>query len=77
VKFLKDFGAIVAIIVAALGAAVAYGTLSSTVTAHSARLDKAEPAIQQNTTDAAVLKSNVETIKQSLERIEDHLGTKR
>jgi hypothetical protein len=76
-KFLKDFGAIVAILLSVIAGAVAYGALSQDVKSHGARLDKAEPVIQQTQTDAAVLKSTVEDMRDSLRRIEDKLGTKR
>lgn len=75
-KFLKDFGALVAIVIAALGAAVTYGAMSSDVKTMGTRLDKIEPTVQQNTTNTAVLAEAVKDIKQALDRIEDHLGTK-
>lgn len=75
-KFLKDFGALVAIVIAALGAAVTYGAMSQDVKAAGARLDKIEPSLQHTSTDTAVLQEAVKDIKQALDRIEDHLGTK-
>lgn len=74
-KFLKDFGALVAIAIAALGAAVAYGSLSQDVKAHGTALQRLDPQVQQNTTDTAVLKQATEDIKESLARIEKALNS--
>ena len=75
-KFLKDFGAIVAIIIAALGGAVTYGALSADVKSVTARVERIEPNGQQNSTDIAVLKAATDRIENALNRIEDRLGTK-
>lgn len=76
-KFLKDFGALVAIILAVIGAAVTYGALSANAAAATARIDKLEPQVQTNTTDTAVLKQLAQDMQQSLNRIEGALGTKK
>jgi hypothetical protein len=71
-KFLKDFGAIVAIVIASLGAAVTYGSLSNKVD----DMQSLRPQVQQNSNDTAALKQSVQDIKDSLSRIENRLGTK-
>lgn len=68
-KFLKDFGALVAIVLAALGGAMSYGSLKADVTAHGIRLDRVEPAVNALTTDVAVIKAGVD-------RMESAMGTK-
>lgn len=76
-KFLKDFGAVVALLLAAAGGLVAWGSMSSDVKAQGTRIDKLEPDVAQNKTDNAVIRSMLGDMKDALDRPEDHAGTKR
>ena len=76
-KWLKDFGAIVAVALAALGGAVTYGALQSGQKQNSDDIAVMKFQVQQNTTDTAVMKQSFNDMKESLKRIEDAVGTKR
>lgn len=67
---IKDWGALLAFLSLLLGGAIGWGKITAQLEDHGKRLDKAEPAIQQNTTDDAVLKAAVEDIRDTVHRIE-------
>lgn len=70
-KFLKDFGALVAIALAALGGAVTYGGLKSTTAQNAADLATLKPQVQQVQQDNAVLREAVQDIRDTVHRLEN------
>jgi uncharacterized protein HemX len=75
-KFLKDFGALVAIALAAGGGLIAWGKVTSRQDAHEERLNKIEPKVGEHDTGLAVLNSKTDAVLKALDRLEDKLGTK-
>lgn len=80
---IKDFGALIGIAIAAIGGAISYGSLKADVAqsradsaALSARVDKHDDKIGEQSTGIAVLKTEVDAIKDGIDRIEDRMGTK-
>jgi hypothetical protein len=76
-SFLRDFGAWVAIAGILAAGLVGYGALGARVDSHEQRLGKVEPDTQQNKTDIAVVRANTDSLVKAVDRIEEHLGTKR
>jgi hypothetical protein len=70
-RWLRDFGAWVAIAGILATGLVGWGKVTTQVDSHEARLGKVEPAVQQTQTDSAVLKEALDDIRRTVHELRD------